>query len=56
MRPGHHEIGFKVFRVDMVTVRPKGVDMTAQREACMEKNILTAYGEWCWIRDFWKKI
>ena len=50
------EIGLKVFHVDMVIVRPKGVDMIAQREVCMEKDILIAYGEECWIRDFRRRF
>ena len=40
----------------MVIVRPKGVDMIAQREVCMEKDILIAYGEECWIRDFRRRF
>lgn len=45
------EIGLKVFSVDMIIVRSKGVDMIAQREVCMEKDILIACGERCWIHD-----
>ena len=49
-------VASKVFHVDMVIVRPKGVDMIAQREVCMEKDILIAYGEECWIRDFRRRF
>ena len=40
----------------MIIVRSKGVDMIAQREVCMEKDILIACGERCWIHDFWRRF
>lgn len=31
------EVGLRVFRVDAIILRPKGVGSVAQREVCMEK-------------------